>query len=102
LVVGKDVFIRSSGGYVWGKVIEVLPTGAVVVETDPRYGAELVTFGKDRNATDKHYGWKLYENPLEAGIVMRNGRYLPGIDGTHFHFERGDNYIRFTRAEDKT
>jgi hypothetical protein len=104
LAVGHDVFIETNGGFVWGKVIEVLPTGNVVVETDPRYRGDLVTFDKDRNPVGNHYGWKMYENPLDAGIVMGlNGEYIPGSDGIYFCVERGDNYIRFTRrAEDKT
>jgi hypothetical protein len=95
LTVGQDVFLRNKrwvpsdpAGYsfpvcVWGKVVEISPT-EVTVETDPSYGATLITFDKDRNSIRNNYGgtmpWRLYRNPQEAGIVMRDGKYLPGID----------------------
>lgn len=97
LKIGDDVFIRHGGCFGWGKVIELLLDGEVVVETDPRYGAQLITFGKDRNSINKP-GRRLYRDPLDASIVMRDGKYIPGSDGIAFRTERGNDYIRFTKG----
>jgi hypothetical protein len=51
LVVGQDVFMRSGQVGDWGKVVEVTPTG-VIVQSDPRYGDQLIRFDRNGIACD--------------------------------------------------
>jgi hypothetical protein len=81
LVVGQDVFVHSGPGSVWAKVLAVTPSG-VTVETDPFYGAELIQFDKNGNSIGPSK-LRLYLGPVEAGIVLMNGKFIPGEEDMH-------------------
>jgi len=66
LTVGQDVFVYGTSGGVWAKVVAVTAKAAIV-ETDPRYGAQLIPFDKDGNNFNNP-SESLYLNTDEAPI----------------------------------
>jgi hypothetical protein len=81
LVVGQDVFVYGTSGGVWAKVIAVASKG-VTVETEPCYGAQLMSFDKDGDEIGNP-SVRLYMSTKEAPISM------PDLDPVIFTDERG-------------